>query len=57
MGPGGDKPAGMLPDPRHGMTGPVVASGLNPDDRLGLTVEPAGGSTHPTSAVIMFMPL
>jgi anti-sigma-K factor RskA len=52
MGPGGDKPAGMLPGPRNGMTGPVLASGLQPGDRLGLTIEPAGGSAHPAAPVI-----
>lgn len=57
MGPGGDKPAGMLPAPRRGMTGPVIASGLKSGDRLGLTVEPAGGSSHPTTAMIMVLAL
>lgn len=53
MGPGGARPAGLLPMPRRGMTGPAVASGLKPGDRLGLTVEPEGGSPHPTSAMII----
>jgi anti-sigma-K factor RskA len=53
MGPGGDRAAGMLPDSWHGMTGPVEASGLTASDRLGLSVEPAGGSPHPTSAMII----
>jgi len=57
MGPGGDRPAGMLPHPRHGMTGPVLTSGLRPDDRLGLTVEPAGGSRHPSTAVLLVVVL
>src|SRR6266566_4387236 len=57
MGPGGDKPAGMLPGPRNGMTGPVLASGLQPGDRLGLTVEPAAGSAHPTAPVIALVAL
>jgi anti-sigma factor RsiW len=57
MGPGGDKPAGMLPLPRNGMTGPVLASGLRPGDRLGLTIEPAGGSAHPSAPVIALIPL
>ena len=57
MGPGGDKPAGMLPGPRNGMTGPVLAAGLQPGDRLGLTVEPAGGSAHPTAPVIALVAL
>jgi anti-sigma-K factor RskA len=57
MRPGGDKPAGMLPSPRHGMTGPVLASGLRTGDRLGLTIEPAGGSPRPTTATILLLAL
>jgi anti-sigma-K factor RskA len=57
MGPGGDKPAGMLPSPRHGMTGPVLASGLRTGDRLGLTIEPVGGSPHPTNSTILLLAL
>jgi anti-sigma-K factor RskA len=57
MGPAGDKPAGMLPEPQHGMTGPVLASGLKPGERLGLTIEPAGGTPHPTTAAILLLPL
>jgi anti-sigma-K factor RskA len=53
MGPGRDRPAGLLPVPRRGMTGPVIAAGLALGDRLGLTVEPASGSRQPTSAMIM----
>ena len=57
MGPGGDKPAGMLPGPGNGMAGPVLATGLLPGDRLGLTIEPAGGSAHPTAPVIALVAL
>jgi anti-sigma factor RsiW len=57
MGPGGDRPAGMLPDPRQGMTGPVIATGLTAGDRLGLAVEPAGGARHPGTTVILVIPL
>jgi anti-sigma-K factor RskA len=57
MGPGGDTSAGMLPAPRHGMTGPVLASGLVAGDRLGLSVEPAAGSPRPTSALLLLVPL
>ncbi len=57
MGPGGDSPAGMLPGPRQGMTGPVIASGLTAGDRLGLAVEPAGGARHPGTTVILVIPL
>ena len=55
MAPGADQPAGMLPPPRHGMTGPVLASGLKSGEKLGLTIEPAGGSPHPTTATIMLL--
>lgn len=57
MGPEADQPAGLLPVPRHGMTGPVVAPGVEPGDRLGLTVEPASGSQRPTSSMIMVITL
>ncbi len=57
MGPGGDRSAGMLPEPRQGMTSPVIASGLAAGDRVGLTVEPAGGARHPTSRPILMLSL
>jgi anti-sigma-K factor RskA len=52
MGPAGDRPAGMLPPPRHGMTGPMVLGRLADGEWLGLTVEPSAGSSKPTSAAI-----
>jgi len=57
IGPGGDTPAGMLPAPRQGRTGPVIASGLASGDRLGLTIEPAGGSKRPTTPMILELAL
>ena len=57
IGPGGDRPAGMLPSPRQGRTGPVIASGLASGDRLGLTIEPVGGSKRPTSPMILELAL
>ena len=57
IGQGRDRPAGMLPRPRHGMTGPVVAAGLRRGDRLALTVEPSGGTGRPTSAMLLFVTL
>jgi len=47
IGPAGDRAVIMLPPARHGMTGPVVASGLRPGDHLALTAEPASGAAHP----------
>jgi len=57
MGPGADRPAGLLPMPSHGMSGPVVATGVRPGDRLGLSVEPAAGSRRPTSPMILVLAL
>jgi anti-sigma-K factor RskA len=57
MGHGDDQPAAMLPEPRQGMTGPVLATGFKAGDRLGLTIEPAGGSSHPTAPVILQLAL
>ena len=49
IGPAGDRAVIMLPPARHGMTGPVVASGLRPGDHLALTAEPAAGAPHPAA--------
>jgi anti-sigma-K factor RskA len=54
---GKDMPAGLLPVAVHGMTGPVTASGLRSGYRLGLSVEPAHGSRHPTSPMILVLAL
>jgi anti-sigma-K factor RskA len=53
IGPEGTRSAGMLPAGRHGMTGPVIASGLRQGDHLALTDEPAGGSAHPTTSMML----
>ena len=57
MRPGADTPAGLLPMPRHDMSGPVVAAGLRSGERLGLSVEPAAGSRRPTSPMILVLAL
>jgi anti-sigma-K factor RskA len=49
IGPAGERAVIMLPPARHGMTGPVVASGLRPGDHLALTAEPAAGAAHPAA--------
>ena len=53
VGPGGDRAVIMLPSARHGMTGPVVASGLRPGDHLALTAEAAGGAARPTGPMML----
>jgi len=57
MRPGGDKTLALLLHPRPGVAGPVIASGINLGNRLGLTVEPASGSAHPTTAMILVLTL
>ncbi|MGE5289763.1 MAG: anti-sigma factor domain-containing protein [Micromonosporaceae bacterium] len=57
MGPAGVRAAGMLPRPNHGMTAPMVASGLAPGDKIGLTVEPGAGSARPTTPPVLMVPL
>ncbi len=53
MGPSGGRPAAMLPGPAHGMTSPVIATGLRGGDMVELTVEPAAGASRPTTAPIL----
>jgi len=57
VGPAGDRPAGMLPAPSHGMIGPVIAAGLRDGDHLMLSVEPAAGTTYPTTRMMLDIPL
>lgn len=57
MGPRGIRTAGMLPTPRQGMTAPVIVSGLGAGDKVGLTVERAGGAGKPTTAPVLMLDL
>ena len=49
--------AGRLPAPKQGMTAPMIVAGIAPGDRMGLTVEPASGSQHPTSTPVLMLSL
>jgi anti-sigma-K factor RskA len=58
MGPAGTteaRSAGLLSRASH--AGPVLAAALRPGDRLGITVEPAGGTEAPTTPPVVVMPL
>ncbi len=57
MGPAGDRPAGVLPAPDHGMTGPVIATGLTTGDSVGLTVAPVGRPGHLAAKPILMLSL
>jgi anti-sigma-K factor RskA len=53
MGLDGPRAAGMLPPARSGMTVPVIVSGLRSGDEFAVSAEPAGGTRHPTSPMIL----
>ncbi|MGP3960476.1 anti-sigma factor domain-containing protein [Nonomuraea sp. 3N208] len=57
MGPDGPRPAGMLGRAEGGVTTPVFVTPLREDDKVALTVEPAGGSPKPTTQPIMLAEL
>ena len=57
IGPVKTVSAGLLPTAQAGVTTPVVATGITKGDKLGLTVEPAGGSKQPTTVPILALPL
>jgi anti-sigma-K factor RskA len=54
---GAARSAGLLAVTSAGLTAPVLAAGVLPGDRLGITVEPAGGSTRPTTTPVVIMPV
>ena len=54
IGPGGARRAGLVPAAAaSGSTAPVLASGLETGDKIGVTVEPAGGTKAPTTTPIV----
>ncbi len=57
MGPRRDRSAGVLPSPHQGITAPMIVFGLVNGDRLGLTVEAAGGAKHPDSPPVLMLGL
>lgn len=57
IGPPQVRSAGLLPPASGGRTAPVLASGLRAGDQLGMTVEPAGGTSRPTTTPILLMSL
>jgi len=57
LGPRSARPAGLLPTPSGGRTAPLLASGVAADDKVGVTVEPAGGTSSPTTTPIVVLTL
>lgn len=54
---GAARSAGLLEVTSSGSTAPLLADGVLPGDRLGITVEPAGGTAQPTTAPVVVMPV
>jgi hypothetical protein len=54
MTSGSARPAGLL---AAGSATPVLVGGVRSGDRIGMTVEPAGGTRQPTTTPIMVMPV
>src|SRR6266568_4988363 len=51
MSPSGARSAGLM----HGSS--LLASAVRPGDRIGITVEPAGGTARPTTAPVAVLPV
>ena len=55
IGPAGTRSAGLLS--RAGQAGSVLASWVRPGDRIGITVEPSGGTSSPTTTPVVAVPV
>jgi anti-sigma-K factor RskA len=53
LGPGSARRAGLVPPANGGRTEPVLAGGLQPGDKIGMTIEPAGGTSTPTTPTVV----
>lgn len=51
----GARSAGLMSGGSTNPTSPVLADDVQPGDRLGITVEPAGGSSRPTTTPIILL--
>jgi anti-sigma-K factor RskA len=55
MSASGARSVGLLPGSRASVTSPVLAADVQSGDRLGITVEPAGGTSQPTTTPIVLL--
>jgi len=55
IGPDGARSAGLLSG--TGRAGPVLATAVEPGDQIGITVEPAGGTSGPTTIPVIAAPV
>ena len=52
---GGARSAGLMSGGTSGATSPVLADDVKSGDSLAITVEPAGGSSRPTTAPVALL--
>ena len=57
LDPAGVRSAGLVPAAQHGSTAPLLTTGVRVGDQFGVTVEPAGGTTRPTTTPLVIVPL
>ncbi|HEY2509130.1 MAG TPA: anti-sigma factor [Streptosporangiaceae bacterium] len=57
IGPPRIRSAGLLPRASAGRVAPLLASGLEAGDKVGVTVEPAGGTSSPTTNPVVLITL
>jgi hypothetical protein len=55
MSSSGARSVGLLSSTDH--TGQLLASGVQSGDQIGITVEPSGGATRPTTTPVATVPL
>jgi anti-sigma-K factor RskA len=54
---GAAKSAGLLDITSQGSAAPILAADVRSGDRLGITIEPAGGTAKPTAAPVVIVPV
>jgi anti-sigma-K factor RskA len=54
---GAARSAGLMTVAASGSSAPALASGVVTGDRLGITVEPAGGTAQPTTTPVVLLPV
>ena len=54
---GGARSVGLLALNAAGTAAPALADDVLPSDKLGITVEPAGGTAQPTTTPVVVMPV
>jgi hypothetical protein len=57
MAPAEARSAGLLQTVSGAPTNPLVVTGTHPGEKIGITIEPAGGTSHPTTTPLTTVPV